>query len=267
MSRVAKPPVRRAAERRRIAARATLLQAAWNYESLQAVGFAWALLPGLERLYPDPRVRARRVLDRLEIFNSNPYLATIGLGAALRLEEEIARGAAGAERRQTRLLHALRGSLGALGDRLFWAGWRPAVGLVATILALATASPWPAVGFVVAYNLLAQGVRWRGVRAGFAGGAGIARVLQDPFWRRATSAAETIGAAAAGAALGVGLVWAYGAGGGVSRAILFSILVGLLGLAGARIGTGGRVLPPALAFWTLLILLGALFQIVPGAFS
>ncbi|HUP00321.1 MAG TPA: PTS system mannose/fructose/sorbose family transporter subunit IID [Gemmatimonadota bacterium] len=260
----AKPRARRrAAERRRIAGRATLLQAAWNYETLQAIGFAWALLPGLERLYPDPRERARRVLDRLEVFNSNPYLATIGLGVALRLEEEVARGAAGAERRQARLLKALCGSLGALGDRLFWAGWRPALGLAAAVLALATSSPWPAVAFVIAYNVLAQGVRWRGVRAGFAGGAGVARVLQDPFWARASAAAGTAGAVGAGAALGAGAVWAYGFGGGEVRAGIFLLLVALLWLAGLRIGSGDRRLSPVLAFWTVLILLSALFRLIP----
>ena len=166
-------------ERRKIALRSTLIQAVWNYDSLRAVGFGWAILPGLERIQPDRTARAKRLHEHLEGFNANPYLATIAMGMTLRMEEEIARGAAGAERRLARLLRALRGSLGAIGDDLFWAGWRPALGATAAIAALATGSIWPAVLYLLAWNALAQGVRVAGVRAGFAGGAGVARVLQD----------------------------------------------------------------------------------------
>ncbi|HUP19914.1 MAG TPA: PTS system mannose/fructose/sorbose family transporter subunit IID [Gemmatimonadota bacterium] len=251
-------------DRRRIAWRSGLLQSVWNYETLQAVGFAWALLPGLDRLYPDREARSRRLAAHLEIFNSNPYLASLGLGVALRLEAEVARGAAGAERRLERLLRALRGTLGALGDQLFWAGWRPALGLAAVVAVLGTGSPWVAAVYLLAYNTLAQTVRARGVDAGYASGAGIARVLQDPFWRRATEACRTAGAFAAGAALGAGATWALA--GGVRGAGVFSLSLVLLWLAGARAGSrGGRVLSPPLAFLLILALLSAIVHFTDGA--
>lgn len=254
-----------AADRRRITLRSTLLQAAWNYETLQAVGFAWSILPGLRRLYPDRRRRGERLRAYLDVFNSNPYLATLGLGVALRLEAEVARGAAGADRRLARLLLALRGTLGALGDELFWAGWRPALGLAGALLALATGHPWPALAFLVAYNGLAQAVRARGVRAGYASGAGIVRVLQDPFWRRATEWARLLGAGAAGAAVGAGIVWATADGGGWTGAGVFSGSVVLLGLAGLRLGPGKRAVPASLAFLALVLLLSVIFQVSEGA--
>lgn len=247
----------RAGERRRVALRGALLQSAWNYETLQAVGFAWALLPGLRRLYPDREARARRVLAHLEVFNSNPYLATIGLGVALRLEEEVARGATGAERRLARLLRALRGSLGAIGDDLFWAAWRPALALAATLAVLAGAGAWPAVAFLLAYNALAQGVRLRGVRAGFAAGAGIARVLQDSFWRRTTRASKTSGAAVAGAALGAGAAWGFAGGGGEGVGVFLGV-VALLSLASLRPVADVRPLSPALAFFVAVAILSVL---------
>ena len=133
---------KRASERRRVALRSALLQSLWNYETLQGVGFAWALLPGLARLYPDPSIRRGRLLSHLELFNSNPYLATIAMGVVLRLEREVARGVAGAEGRVRRLVSALGGTLGALGDDLFWAGWRPALGAAAATATLASGSWW-----------------------------------------------------------------------------------------------------------------------------
>ena len=73
-------------ERRRVALRSTLVQAVWNYDSLQAVGFAWALLPGLERIRPVPAERASRLHSHLESFNANPYMASLAMGVALRME-------------------------------------------------------------------------------------------------------------------------------------------------------------------------------------
>lgn len=248
--------------RRRIVRRSIFLQAVWNYETLQAIGFAWALLPGLERLYPDREERSRRLRSYLEPFNSNPYLATLGLGLALRMESEVARGAVGAETRLARLLRALRGSLGAVGDELFWAGWRPALGVVAALVALWTHSVWPAIGFLVAYNVVAQGVRVDGVSSGYATGAGIARVFQRPFWRRATRAAGRVGAFGAGAGLGAGIVSSV-VGGGPSGAAVFFALVGLLWVVeGAR--RRRRPLSPSLAFLLALILLALLSSVYPG---
>ena len=272
-SRAAHP---RAAERRRIALRSTLLQAVWNYETLQGLGFGWALMPALERLYPDPAARARRLHAHLELFNSNPYLATLGMGVAVRVEEEIARDAGGvgtheagrdpgpgAEQRLTRLLRALRGTLGALGDDLFWAGWRPALGLAAAVAALLAPSPWPAIAFLVAYNVVAQTVRWRGVRAGFASGVGIARVLQSSVWQRIGTTARAVGATAAGVAFGAGLVVSWSDGGPRGSGI-FLLLGVFLWLAGLRAGSRGRSLSPALALLALVILLSALFHLRPG---
>lgn len=252
-------------ERREIALRSTLLQAVWNYDSLQAVGFAWAILPGLERIRPDPAERAERLQSHLESFNSNPYMATQAMGVTLRMEEEIARGAAGAEQRLTRLLRALRGSLGAIGDDLFWAAWRPALGLAAALAALATGSVWPAIVYLVAWNGLAQGVRVAGVRAGFAAGAGVARVLQDPFWASARRAARLGGSFAAGVALGAGAAWSVVGGGEWEGGAIFFLAVALLWLAGIRVGPRGRLLSPALAFLGVVVLLGAIHHLSKGA--
>ncbi len=41
----------------RVAARTPLLQATWNYERQQGLGWAWCFAPVLERLYPDAATR------------------------------------------------------------------------------------------------------------------------------------------------------------------------------------------------------------------
>lgn len=254
-----------AAARRRVALRSTLLQAAWNYETLQGAGFGWALGPGLERLYPDRERRAERLGAHLGVFNSNPYLSTLGLGVALRIETEVARGTPGADRRLARLLKALRGTLGSIGDHLFWARLRPALGVLAGTLAIGRAGPWAAVLFLVAWNGIAQSVRAWGVDAGFATGAGVARVLQGRWWKRATRAARTLGAAGAGAALGAGVAWALPLGGDGPGVGVLSMSIALLWLAGLRFGSRGRPVSPSLAFLSVLVLLSVLSGTAPGS--
>ena len=248
-----------------MALRSTLIQAVWNYDTLQGTAFGWAILPGLERIRPDRSERAERLLAHLGTFNANPYLAPIAMGVALRMEEEIARGAAGAERRLARLLHALRGSLGAIGDDLFWSACRPALGLAAAVAALATGSVWPAIVYVVAWNALAQAVRLAGVRAGFAAGAAVVRVLQDPFWANAARIARASGLLAAGAGLGMGAGLAVLGGGGLAGGAIFLALLGLLWLAGMQIGARSPALSPAIAFLAVAALLGAIFHLSHGA--
>lgn len=256
-----------AADRRRVALRSTLLQAGWNYETLQGLGFGWALGPGLERLYPDPKRRAERLAAHLGVFNSNPYLSTLGLGVALRIETEVARGTPGAERRLGRLLRALRGTLGSIGDHLFWARWRPALGILACALALGPVGPWAAALFLLAWNGLAQSVRARGVDAGFAAGAGVARVLQAPLWRRAASVARIVGAVGAGVAFGAGAAWAFPTGGDAGGVGVFSVSIVLLWLAGLRFGSRGRPISPSLAFLAALVLISVLSRTAQGAFG
>jgi len=67
--------------------RTFLLQAVWNFERMQNVGWAWCMLPVLNRLYPDPKERAQAAKRHLEYFNTHPYLAGVILGCAARVEE------------------------------------------------------------------------------------------------------------------------------------------------------------------------------------
>lgn len=247
-------------ERRRIAWRSTCLQAVWNYETLQAIGFAWALLPGLERLYPDRDRRAARLTAYLEPINANPYLATIGLGVALRLEQEVARGSAGAAQRLRRLLRTIRSPLGALGDDLVWSAWRPALGALAAAVAMATGSTVGAAGFLIAYNVVVQSIRWRGVRAGYASGAGIARVLQDPFWWRATGVFRWCGAWVGGTVVGLG-AWGMVSGEPPIAAVILFIAA-FLWLAGLIQRAGLRRLSPSSAFLVAIVLLSLAYRLL-----
>ena len=97
-----------------------LIQASWSFDRMQTLGFAYAMLPVLRRLYPDGAERASRLKVHMEYFNTQPYLAAFILGAAARLEQERAAGrGTGTYRRSNRPSHGPlgRSATASSGDR------------------------------------------------------------------------------------------------------------------------------------------------------
>lgn len=114
---------------RKVAWRSFLLQALWNYKKMQNVGWAWAVVPFLEKMYPDPEKRREALKAHLEYFNTNPYMAGVVLGTTLRMEEELLKRGEDPRATVAALKMGLMGPLAALGDVLFWATLRPLAAL------------------------------------------------------------------------------------------------------------------------------------------
>jgi len=160
----------------RVFLRSFAIQGSWNYRTLVGTGFAYALLPVLRRVHGSSNPELRSAVDRqARLFNTHPYLCGIALGAVARLEAEGAN-----PELIDRFKAALRGSLGTLGDRLVWAGWRPACMLLA-ILLLLLGSPWyVAAGiFLLSYNTGHLVLRWWALDAGWRGGRNVAERVRE----------------------------------------------------------------------------------------
>jgi mannose PTS system EIID component len=174
--------------------RAMSIQGSWNYETLSGPGFAFAILPALRRLYPDPVELDAAVRRHQTMFNSHPYLATLALGAVIRLEQD-GEDPAMIERFKA----ALRGSLGTVGDQLVWAGWRPICILAALSLLLAGA-PWyvSVISFLVLYNIGHLALMGWGLSVGFRDGRYVADRLRGSVVRRIQPRLMALGAFLAG---------------------------------------------------------------------
>jgi PTS system mannose-specific IID component len=168
------PPALPVSVRASVILRSFLVQAAWNYRTMLGTGMAFALTPVLRHLHGDDAAVDRALERHSGHFNAHPYLTPLALGALARLEFE------GAPPEQVeRFRVALRGPLGALGDRLVWAGWLPACALVAVVVA-AVAPPALAVGvFLVLYNAGHVVIRVRGFAFGWAAGASVGGRLRQ----------------------------------------------------------------------------------------
>ncbi len=181
--------------RRRVLLRTFAVQASWNYHTLIGTGFAFLLIPGLRFLCRDDAEKLQAAVSRhARLFNSHPYLASVAAGAVLRLE---------AKRVEPEIIErfkaALRGSLGSLGDQLFWSAWRPACALLGAACLLAGAPWWLAVlAFLVPYNAVHLGVRVWGFGVGLDRGRSVGESLREsvlPHWAERFT---TLGAALAG---------------------------------------------------------------------
>jgi mannose PTS system EIID component len=137
--------------------RALLIQASWSYESMQSLGFAFAIEPVLRKLYPDQAEYGSRLRIHLEYFNTQPYLASFILGAVVRMEEDRATGRNVSEDVSS-LKAALMAPLGALGDTFFWGALKPFAAVVAVALLL-TGHWWAPLLFLVFYNVWHVGLR------------------------------------------------------------------------------------------------------------
>ena len=207
------------------------IQAAFTYERMLGVGFAFAAEPMLRQLGRrdggTPAFRAALAREA-RFFNAHPYLASLAVGAAARAEMD----GVPAERIE-RLRSALIGPLGSLGDRLIWAGWLPACAAMGLLLVACSAGVWSVVVFLALYNVMHVWLRVWGLKVGWRSGVGVAGALASPGLQRALELVAPLAALMVGAALPAMLGWyAFRAPweilAGAAAALLFAEVVRLM---------------------------------------
>ena len=130
--------------------RLLLLQGSWNFERLQGLGFFYAILPALKKIYgPDklPGVCRRH----LRYFNTHPYLAPTVAGAVLKLEEQAGTGQEEVD--IDGFKDTVAAPYAAIGDALFWGGLRPLAAGIALLIA-AKGILWAPLVFLLLFNLV-----------------------------------------------------------------------------------------------------------------
>ncbi|WP_321369937.1 PTS system mannose/fructose/sorbose family transporter subunit IID [uncultured Desulfuromusa sp.] len=132
--------------------RLLLLQASWNFERLQGIGFFYSLLPGLRTLYRGEKLLAvsRRYAG---YFNTHVYLAPMVAGAVLKLEEERALGDVDSTLEVDDFKEMVAAPYAAIGDALFWGGLRPLAAGIALFFAV-KGILWAPLVFLLLYNIL-----------------------------------------------------------------------------------------------------------------
>jgi PTS system mannose-specific IID component len=169
------------------------VQAGWTYERMGGIGVAFAVAPLLDAaVAPEKQAEARA--RSAEFFNSHPWLAGMAVGASARAERD---GVAPEQVR--RLRAALGGPLGALGDRVIWAGLVPILSAVAVIGGGLWGWWMPLVAVALAAVLRWEVTRWS-LKRGLEHGMRVAAVLKDCTLSRIGAPAGLFAAGAIGLA-------------------------------------------------------------------
>lgn len=179
-------------DRLSVAWRSTFLQASWNYERMQNLGFAYAMIPALKKLYTNKEDRAAALTRHMEFFNTHPYLASPILGVTLALEEERANGTAIDDTAVQGVKIGMMGPLAGIGDPVFWFTVRPILGALGASLASAGNIMGPII-FFVAWNLIRWGFMWYTQEFGYRAGSEITKDLSGGLLKDVTKGASILG--------------------------------------------------------------------------
>ena len=68
--------------------RSCQLQACFNYERMQSVGWLWSMLPGLQKIHTNKEDLAASMTHNLDFLNTHPFAVTFVMGMVLSMEQQ-----------------------------------------------------------------------------------------------------------------------------------------------------------------------------------
>ena len=130
------------------------LQASFNYERMQAAGWLYCILPGLEKIHTDKDDLSISMQHNLEFFNTHPFLVTFVMGIVLSMEQQKA---------DINTIRAVRvaamGPLGGIGDALFWFTLVPITAGITANMAINGSIAGPIL-FLLIFNIVQMALRF-----------------------------------------------------------------------------------------------------------
>ena len=124
-----------------------MLQASFNYERMQAAGWEWMILPGLEKIHTNKDDLATSMGHNLEFVNTHPFLVTLVAGIVLSLEQSKA---------DINTIRAVKvacaGPLGGIGDALFWFTLVPITAGITANIAISGSILGPILYFLILFG-------------------------------------------------------------------------------------------------------------------
>ncbi|KGB49940.1 PTS system mannose family transporter subunit IID [Leuconostoc mesenteroides P45] len=179
-------------DRMSVAWRSQFLQGSWNYERMQNVGWAYAMIPAIKKLYKSKEDRSAALQRHLEFFNTHPYVASPILGVTLALEEERANGAPIDDTAIQGVKIGMMGPLAGIGDPVFWFTIRPIIGALGASLAMSGNILGPILFFVL-WNIIRMAFIWYTQEFGYKAGSAITQDLSGGLLKDITKGASILG--------------------------------------------------------------------------
>jgi len=171
--------------------RSNLHQGSWNYERMQALGYCFAMVPVIKRLYTGEE-RKQAIKRHLEFFNTQPFVTAPILGVTAAMEEQKANGADIDDGAINGLKIGLMGPLAGVGDPIFWGTLRPVAAALGASLALTGSILGPILFFVI-FNAVRLAIRYYGVSYGYSKGTTIVADMAGGKLQKLTEGASILG--------------------------------------------------------------------------
>lgn len=154
--------------------RTFFLQALWNFERLQNIGFLYILYPTLKKLYPNKEKRKEVLLRHIGFFNTNPYMATVIVAMVLNAEKEISVEKEKNLKKPEIIKTLMAGPVAAIGDYFFWGTLRPVVSFITILLIILSLDLFdvgylwiPPIAFIFLYNIVHLSFRYWSLMVSF----------------------------------------------------------------------------------------------------
>ncbi len=171
--------------------RSNFHQGSWNYERMQALGYCFAMIPIIKRLY-DGEDRKLAIKRHLEFFNTQPFVTAPILGVNAAMEEQKSNGAEIDDGAINGLKIGLMGPLAGVGDPIFWGTLRPVTAALGASIAL-TGSILGPILFFVLFNVIRLAIRWIGISYGYSKGTTIVQDMAGGRLQKLTEGASILG--------------------------------------------------------------------------
>lgn len=173
--------------------RSFALQDAFNYERMQNVGYMYAMLPVIKKLYRNKEDQAAAITRHLEIFNTTPAVVPTIMGISAAMEEENANNPAFDVQSINAVKASLMGPLAGIGDSIFWGTVR----IIAAGIGVSIAKDGNLFGpllFLVLYNLPNILVRIFGLKLGYQVGVNsLDRIQKEGLMDKIMAVATIVG--------------------------------------------------------------------------
>lgn len=171
----------------------------WNYERMGNVGYTFALLPILKKLYPDKKDLSAAMKRHLELYNVTPYISTLPMSISAAMEEANAEDPNFDTQAISNVKLALMGPLSGIGDAFYWGTLRILATGIGTSLALQGNILGPILFFLV-FNIPHYIIRYLLTFLGYRFGSDlITKVQQSGIMEKITHVASVMGIMVTGA--------------------------------------------------------------------
>lgn len=172
--------------------RSTFLLGSFNFERMQAIGFAVSMIPAIKRFYTTKEDQAAALKRHLEFFNTQPWVASSIMGVTAAMEQQKAAGEDIDDAAITNVKVGLMGPMAGVGDPLFWGTARPVLAALGASLALTGNILGPLL-FFFGLTILRAATRWYGFNIGYSKGVQIVSEVGGGTLKKLTQMAAIMG--------------------------------------------------------------------------